>query len=173
MKKIILAFCLLILVVSCKQVKQPTIEPTPGVTYNYSYSEQEIELANMINHYRDSIKYVIKNNDTIFLKKLELNNFTSIKCEGHNKYMITTKIVNHDYFQSRSDSIIAIAGADRVGENIAYNYVTSKSAFRAWLKSDGHRKNMEGDYTNFGISIRTDSVTKRRYYTNIFFRKKQ
>ena len=36
--------------------------------------------------------------------------------------MIEKNLINHDYFQTRSDNLIKTLGAVRVGENIAYNY---------------------------------------------------
>jgi uncharacterized protein YkwD len=60
-----------------------------------------------------------------------------------------------------------VLGAKNVGENIAYNYNTPEAAVTAWLNSPSHKQNIEGDYTNFGISIRV-SPEGKSYYTNIF-----
>ena len=38
------------------------------------------------------------------------------------------------------------------------------------LNSAGHKANIEGDFTHFGISIRTNAEGKK-YYTNIFVKK--
>ena len=86
--------------------------------------------------------------------------------------MIDNKVVNHDYFQQRADNLIEVLGATRVAENIAYNYQTSESAMSAWLNSPDHKANIEGDYTHFGISVTTDEATGKKYYTNIFIKKK-
>jgi uncharacterized protein YkwD len=85
--------------------------------------------------------------------------------------MIENNVVNHDYFQARSNNIINVLGAEKVGENIAYNYVTPQSALSAWLNSPGHKANLEGDYTHFGISVTVNPETGRKYYTNIFMKK--
>ena len=85
--------------------------------------------------------------------------------------MIQNNVVNHDQFQERSKNIIEVLGAVKVNENVAYNYVTPNSALHAWLNSPGHKANIEGDFTHFGISIRINPVNGKSYYTNIFIKK--
>jgi uncharacterized protein YkwD len=82
--------------------------------------------------------------------------------------MITNNVVNHDGFVGRSENIIKTQGAKTVGENIAYNYSTPEAAVNAWLNSPGHKENIVGNYTHFGISIRENAITGKKYYTNIF-----
>ena len=81
--------------------------------------------------------------------------------------MIARNVVNHDDFVSRSENIIQVLGAKKVGENIAYNYNSPKAVVDAWLKSPTHKANIEGNYTHFGIAIRVNAEGKK-YYTNIF-----
>ncbi|TBX66972.1 CAP domain-containing protein, partial [Flavobacterium silvisoli] len=64
-----------------------------------------------------------------------------------------------------------VLGAERVGENVAYNYSTAESAFSAWMNSPTHKANIEGNFTHFGISVTTDPATGRKYYTNMFIKK--
>lgn len=127
----------------------------------YSYNDTETQLVELINDYRVSQG----------LNPLEVINHISYKSEEHNEYMIENNVVNHDYFQARSNNIINVLGAEKVGENIAYNYVTPQSALSAWLNSPGHKANLEGDYTHFGISVTVNPETGRKYYTNIFMKK--
>jgi uncharacterized protein YkwD len=82
--------------------------------------------------------------------------------------MITNNVVNHDGFVNRSDNIIKNLGAKTVGENIAFNYSSPQGALNAWLNSPGHKENIVGNYTHFGISIRENPATGKKYYTNIF-----
>ncbi|KQB39786.1 Allergen V5/Tpx-1 family protein [Flavobacterium aquidurense] len=82
--------------------------------------------------------------------------------------MIANNVVDHNDFTSRSNNIMSVLGAKKVGENVAYNYKTSEAAVKAWLESPGHKENIEGDYTHFGLSVTTDSKTGKKYYTNIF-----
>jgi uncharacterized protein YkwD len=127
----------------------------------YNYNDTETQLVVLINDYRVSQG----------LNPLEVINHISYKSEEHNEYMIENNVVNHDYFQARSNNIINVLGAEKVGENIAYNYVTPQSALSAWLNSPGHKANLEGDYTHFGISVTVNPETGRKYYTNIFMKK--
>jgi uncharacterized protein YkwD len=84
--------------------------------------------------------------------------------------MIANNVVNHNDFDARSADIMKLLGAKKVSENIAYNYNSAQGAFDAWLKSEGHKENIEGDFTHFGISIRENPVNGKKYYTNIFLK---
>ncbi|MDR7372280.1 CAP domain-containing protein [Flavobacterium aquidurense] len=125
---------------------------------DYTYNDSELETMQLINNYRTSIG----------LKALERINHISYKCQEHNNYMITNNVVDHNDFVLRSANIENVLSAKRVGENVAYNYKTSEAALKAWLDSPGHKANIEGDYTHFGISVTTDPATGKKYYTNIF-----
>lgn len=133
---------------------------TEKLITDYTYNDSELETMQLINDYRVRIG----------LNALEKINHISYKCEEHNKYMIANKVVDHNDFVLRSNNIMKLLGAKNVGENVAYNYKTSEAAFRAWLDSPEHKKNLEGNYTHFGIAVTTDSVTGKKYYTNIFAR---
>lgn len=124
----------------------------------YDYSPMELETMKLINNYRVSIG----------LNALEKINHVSYKSEEHDAYMIANNVVNHNDFVARSENIIKALGAVKVSENIAYNYNSAQAAFDAWMNSPGHRENIEGDFTNFGLSIRENPVNGRKYYTNIF-----
>jgi uncharacterized protein YkwD len=134
------------------------VEAKSQVVVNYSYSSSELETMKLINNYRVSIG----------LSSLEKINYISGESEGHNNYMITNNVVNHDGFVNRSENIIKTLGAKTVGENIAYNYSSPQAAVNAWLNSPGHKENIVGNFTHFGISIRENAVTGKKYYTNIF-----
>ena len=135
------------------------VTPAPDA-YSYTYTAVEIQLMDLINAYR-------VNNG---LKSLLKTNYISSKAEVHNNYMISTGILSHDNFTARSQDIMKVLGANSTGENVAYNYSTAQAAFDAWLASPGHKANILGDFTNFGISIRVNPTDGRKYYTNIFAR---
>jgi uncharacterized protein YkwD len=133
----------------------------PQLIQDYDYNADELQLADLINEHRVSLG----------LNPLQLVNHVSYKSEEHNEYMIARKVVNHDLFPERSENIMEVLGAVKVNENVAYNFVSSSSALNAWLNSPGHKANIEGNFTDFGISIRTDQTTGKKYYTNIFIKK--
>jgi uncharacterized protein YkwD len=140
---------------------EETVAPRPQLIEDYEYNTDELQLADLINEHRVSLG----------LNPLQLINHVSYKSEEHNEYMIARKVVNHDLFPQRSENIIEVLGAVKVNENIAYNFVSSNSALNAWLNSPGHKANIEGSFTHFGISIRADETTGKKYYTNIFIKK--
>lgn len=154
MKKILIILTLFIL--SC--TKQD--ESTTPIIHTYQFSTNEIELLNRINNYRDSIN----------LNTLQINQHISYICQEHNTYMIETGIINHNYFQQRVNNLQETLDAERVGENIGYNYQTPESTLAAWLNSPGHKQNIEGNYTDFGLSI-TQGITNKIYITLILIKR--
>ena len=124
----------------------------------YTYNATELQTMTLINNYRVSVG----------LNPLEKINHMSYKSEEHDNYMIANNVVNHNDFVARSENIMKVLGAKTVSENIAYNYSTPQAALNAWLASKGHKQNIEGDFTHFGISIRENPANGRKYYTNIF-----
>lgn len=155
--KLTVLFLLLIPVSSCSSGSdsEPTSKP-PSVA-KYTYNSLEIETLNLINIYRKSIG----------LNSLEKNDYVSVKAEEHSNYMISKNALSHDNSSTRFQNIIDNIGALKVAENTAYNYNIGQDAVNAWVASPGHKANIEGDYTHFGISIRSNAEGKK-YYTNIF-----
>jgi uncharacterized protein YkwD len=155
MKKILILI-LTLFILSCNKEDE---EITPPLC-TYQFSTNEIELLNRINNYRDSVN----------LNTLQINQHISYVCYGHNVYMIDTGIINHNYFQQRVNNLQETLGAERVGENIGYNYQNTVSVLNAWLSSYRHKENIEGDYTDFGLSI-TRGTNQRNYITLILIKK--
>jgi len=140
-------------------VTPPVVTPvTPPVSSNvYSYSAIENEILALINTYRISVG----------LKALVKTDYISNQAEQHNTYMITNNIIDHAGFDTRYQNIKNALGAKSVGENVAFGYTSAQAVVNGWLASPGHKANIEGDFTNFGISVRLDSAGKK-YFTNIF-----
>ena len=161
MFRALLPLAIMFTMVSCSSDSSDDVAADNKIIVTYDYNETEAKLVTLINDYRVSQG----------LNPLQVINHISYKSQEHNEYMIDKNVVNHDYFEQRSNNIIHVLGAERVGENIAYNYVTAESAMQAWLNSPGHKANLLGDYTHFGISVTVDPVTGRKYYTNMFMKK--
>ncbi len=158
----IVPMAFLFTLISCSSNEtEETTSAKPELIQNYDYNSSELQLADLINEHRVSLG----------LNPLQLINHVSYKSEEHNAYMIARKVVNHDLFPQRSENIIEVLGAVKVNENVAYNFVSPSSALNAWLNSPGHKENIEGSFTHFGISIRVDAETGKKYYTNIFIKK--
>ncbi|MGC1206063.1 MAG: CAP domain-containing protein [Flavobacteriaceae bacterium] len=112
------------------------------------------------------------NNHRLSLGLDPLVDMTIIKsvANTHTDYMVDNDEVSHANFFERSNYLKQNAEAERVSENVAYGYSSADSVVRAWLKSDGHKANIEGDYTNFDVSAELNDEGKW-YYTNIFIKK--
>ncbi|WP_309641418.1 CAP domain-containing protein [Flavobacterium sp.] len=155
------AFMFTLISCSSSDSTEATSAARPQLIQDYDYNSDELQLADLINEHRVSLG----------LNPLQLVNHVSYKSEEHNAYMISRHVVNHDLFAERSENIIEVLGAVKVNENVAYNFVSSSSALNAWLNSPGHKANIEGSFTHFGISIRVEETTGKKYYTNIFIKK--
>ncbi|PJE44438.1 MAG: CAP domain-containing protein [Flavobacterium sp.] len=161
MFRALLPLAILFTMVSCSSDSSEAAAEDKQVVTTYNYNETESKLITLINDYRQSKG----------LNPLTVINHISYKSEEHNFYMIDNNVVNHDYFQQRSDNLVRVLGAEKVGENIAYNYQTAESAMSAWLNSPSHKANIEGDYTHLGISVTINPDNGKKYYTNMFIKK--
>ena len=161
MFRALLPLAILFTMASCSSDSSEAAAEDKQVVTTYNYNETESKLITLINDYRQSKG----------LNPLTVINHISYKSEEHNFYMIDNNVVNHDYFQQRSDNLVRVLGAEKVGENIAYNYQTAESAMSAWLNSPSHKANIEGDYTHLGISVTINPDNGKKYYTNMFIKK--
>lgn len=159
MFKALLPIAFVLFLASCSSEDSSEIELTK--VENYVYNDVEMDMMSRINSYREEMGLPI----------LEPIEHISFKSSEHNDFMIQNEVVGHHRFEHRSQNIRQVLGAVRVSENIAYNYNTNNAALNAWINSDGHRENLLGDYTHFGISIKTNPANGRKYYTNIFMKR--
>lgn len=120
----------------------------------------ETQILELINNHRLSMG----------LNPLENMDIIKSQAYSHTEYMVETNEVNHDNFFARSNYLKANAGAKFVSENVAYGYTHAESVVNAWLKSDSHRENLEGDFTNFDVSAE-QNTNGDWYYTNIFIKR--
>lgn len=125
-----------------------------------TYSEIETEILTAVNAHRKSLN----------LSELKRVDGITFLASDHNEYMIQQKKVSHDNFSKRYTALVNDIGAKAVSENVGFGYRTGQAVVKAWLNSEGHRKNIEGDYTHFGISVAQDEEGKN-YFTNIFARR--
>src|SRR5690606_3717484 len=120
----------------------------------------ELEILELINTHRVALGLnVLQNMDLI-----------RSQTHTHTDYMAQTQAISHDYFYERSQFLKKYAGATKVSENVAYGYASAEGLVNAWIKSESHKVNMEGDFTNFDISDEKGTDGKW-YYTNIFIKK--
>lgn len=149
-----------IIFVSCSSDSDSINTPTIESEKSYYHSDFELELLDLVNEYRVSQG---KNALTII-------EHISYKSGEHNDYMIVTNSVNHDGFTDRKANLQQVLGAVKVGENVAYGYSTPQATLNAWIESEGHRANLLGEYTHFGLSTKQNDLGQK-YYTNMFIKK--
>ncbi|TDN82406.1 hypothetical protein DET49_12459 [Salegentibacter sp. 24] len=127
---------------------------------NFDYSEIESSILDLVNEHRESLG----------LSSLKPIAEISVEAESHNYYMLEIGKVSHDNFGIRYENLVKTVGAKAVSENVGYGYRTAEAVVNAWLNSDGHRKNIEGNHSHFGVSV-VDDEEGRNYFTNIFIRR--
>ena len=77
---------------------------------------------------------------------------------------------SHDGFEGRAEAITIPYKS--VDENLAYNFGYNdpvRNAVEGWIKSDGHRKNMEGQFNVTGIGV-AKNAKGEYYFTQLFIR---
>ncbi|HKQ18391.1 MAG TPA: CAP domain-containing protein [Candidatus Eisenbacteria bacterium] len=74
---------------------------------------------------------------------------------GHSKDMVARHFFSHenpDGLRARDRLAVAGIAYAAMGENIAYGHATGAAVLNAWLKSSGHRHNIEDPaYTHHGV----------------------
>lgn len=128
---------------------------------NPSNSATEAAILVLINAYRQSLRLApLKNNANIVNE-----------AKTHSTNM-AKKLVpfGHAGFHERMTRLFsAIKGSGAGAENVAYNYTGAEEVVKSWLKSAGHKRNIEGNYNLTGIGVERDEQN-RIYYTQIFIR---
>lgn len=119
----------------------------------------EVEILSLINQHRSNLG----------LSSLDDMSIIKSVAFSHTDYMVDVNQVSHANFYTRSAYLKENAGAQTVTENVAYGYSSAEAVVNAWLRSDSHKENLEGDFTNFDVSAETNA-DGRWYFTNIFIK---
>lgn len=148
-----------VFLISCSQDDDMIMDEASKFTdVQVTYSPIEYQILNLLNEHRENVG----------LPVLGIVNVISKEAEGHTDYMIQAGKPSHDNFSLRHKSLVEKVSATKVGENVAYGYSTAEAVVKAWVKSSGHRQNLENEnYTHFGISTKQNDEG-RNYFTNIF-----
>lgn len=149
--------------ISCIEAKRPQVAGinTTVETRDAKIVAMETDVLTMINKYRQAKG----------LPALVLNDIVSEVARTHSSNMANGKVAfGHDGFSTRSKTITSkIPGTMGVAENVAFGQRTAKEVVDDWIKSTGHRHNIEGNYKETGIGIVADSKGVL-YYTQMFTR---
>ncbi|TYP99258.1 hypothetical protein C7447_102580 [Tenacibaculum adriaticum] len=144
---------LLVLFNSCS-----SSDDTDIITSEERLMESEILL--LLNEHRVSIG----------LNKLIELDIIKSQTKEHTNYMIAKDEISHDNFNDRSNYLKAKINLIGIGENVAKGNNSANSVVNGWLNSQGHKENIEGDYTHFNITAKKNK-SNTWYYTNIFIKK--
>lgn len=153
-------FCTLILA-SCSSNSTEIIENTTQAISKITVKPIESDILYLINNYRADKG----------LSSLQELQIIKSQTTSHTNYMIEKNEVSHEYFFKRKNFLVKNANATSVAENVAYGYTSAQTVVKAWIKSEGHKKNIEGDFTHFNVTAAQNKDGKW-FYTNIFIKKK-
>ncbi|MDM9383847.1 CAP domain-containing protein [Chlorogloeopsis sp. ULAP01] len=108
------------------------------------------------------------------LSNLTRNSSIDSQARTHSRNMASGNVpFGHDGFRQRlTNTGLSYSAA---AENVAYNCGSSdpaKTAVDGWLKSSGHRRNIEGNYnlTGIGVAATTKNNCVYLYFTQIFMK---
>ncbi|MEZ7494687.1 CAP domain-containing protein [Leeuwenhoekiella aequorea] len=158
----LLALTFALFLTSCSQdeelmpVEEAALEISADLTVEEAFAA---EILSEVNEHRASLG----------LSALQNNSDSKVKAVEHTKYMATKGTISHDNFFKRSDYLKS-KGAARVSENVAFGYRDAKEVVAAWIKSEGHREALEGNFTHSGISV-VKNEKGTAYFTQIFITK--
>ena len=130
--------------------------------YDTSVARMEDDILSYVNNYRSKKG----------LPALQMNADISRQAQKHSVDMASNKVAfGHDGFEDRVKMISnKIGNVHSSAENVAYGDLSPKEVVDIWLKSPGHRKNIEGKYTLTGIGTATDK-SNTIFFTQIFVSK--
>lgn len=107
------------------------------------------------------------------LPALENSDVIRDECRAHSQDMADGTVeFGHDGFQRRVNNISLSISLSSAGENVAWNKGHSdpaQTAVDGWINSQGHRENMEGDYTHAGMGVSINEEGEV-YFTQIFIK---
>jgi uncharacterized protein YkwD len=128
-----------------------------------SLANLEQAIHQQVNQYRQSRN----------LPPLKLNSQISQYARIHSEQMASGAVFfSHDGFEERVETIGKTIPYKQAAENIAVNkgYADPvKIAVQGWIKSSGHRRNMEGQFDLTGIGVAKNAAGEY-YFTQIFLK---
>jgi uncharacterized protein YkwD len=149
--------------ISCIATNQPQVAgvSTTIDTRDAKIVAMEADVLTLINNYRKAKG----------LSTFVMNDVVSEEARKHSANMASGKAAfGHDGFNTRAKTITSkVPGIMGVAENVAFGQHSAQEVVTDWIKSTGHRHNIEGNYTQTGIGIVADK-SGVLYYTQMFTR---
>lgn len=143
----------------------PSAAPISAKAANSTpHSTLEQSVHQQINQYRQAHK----------LPPLTLDPRISEQARAHSQAMASGKVpFSHQGFEQRVKAISRVIPYRASAENVAFNQGYSnpvEQAVAGWIKSPGHRVNIEGEYNLTGIGV-VKNAKGEYYFTQIFIRR--
>ncbi len=142
--------------------------PTSTVSQAKNSSEfaaMEQSVHQQVNQYRASRD----------LPPLKLDARISEQARIHSEAMASGEVpFSHNGFEGRVKAMAKSVPYRSAAENVAYNMGYSnpgEQAVEGWIKSPGHRKNMEGNFDFTGVGI-TKNAKGEYYLTQVFIKRR-
>jgi uncharacterized protein YkwD len=148
----------------------PPIRVSPSIVFppskaSASLTSLEKSVYQKINQYRKVKK----------LPPLKLDSAITQQARKHSEAMAKGKVpFSHDGFDNRVKAIAKSLNYRSAAENVAFNQGYPKpdqQAVEGWIKSTGHRKNMEGNFDTTGIGV-SKNADGEYYLTQIFIKRR-
>ncbi|HEY9641274.1 MAG TPA: CAP domain-containing protein [Coleofasciculaceae cyanobacterium] len=148
---------------SIAQISQATPNGRTTTPTVISTGAMEQSILQQINQYRQKKK----------LPLLATNSIITQQARQHSQTMASRRVMSHDGFSTRVANIGKSIAYRSAAENVAYNMGYSapeRQAVEGWLKSTGHRRNIEGNYNLTGIGV-AKNAQGEYYFTQIFIKR--
>lgn len=171
MRNSILVLALGMFLLSCSQESTTEIDELYAdssltITENSDFKE-DFKARYPINEIaeNDVLLWVNWHRNNANLPPLKLDEQAKDHATQHTNYMLDEERISHDNFDIRANIINKAAA-----ENVARAHGKVSWVVQNWMNSEGHKKNILGNYTHTGISVQKN-VDGIDYYTQIFIKK--
>lgn len=132
----------------------------------------DVKNADIKSLQNDILKLVNQHRAKLGLNSLQMNDAATAEATIHSTDMAKGRAdFGHDGFDDRVKHLTQKLGLLRAtGENVAYGKIDAQEVMDMWLNSPGHKKNIEGNFSEMGIGI-AKSKSGYLYFTQIFLLK--
>ncbi len=146
-----------------RALTQPLSSPSVRVAQEVDVTALEQAVNDQVNDYRATQGKPL----------LRLDSRISDQARSHSQDMASgASTFGHQGFDQRVQAIAKVIPYRAAAENVAYNQGYAEpvtQAVQGWLKSTGHRQNIEGQYDLTGIGVANNGKGEY-YFTQIFIR---
>ena len=139
--------------------KKVVVTPSKPVISANGAPGLERDILNLVNEHRKSRK----------LPPLQNNAAMEYQARMHSMNMATLRVpFGHQGMSFRMKYVQEkVKGTTDVAENVGYGNLSARTVVTGWLKSAGHKKNIEGNYKYSGVGV-ARNAHNQLYFTQLF-----